>query len=244
MRQEGVVSGFVANLARALRCWRRDPRLLVTALVIWALVIAPILVARAVDDSAVGSLNVLVSIATLGFLGAERVWYHEIDAGRHLPGREVYALSRSLWKRFFGLGVYAFVLMLVPAFVAAAVGSGNAVAGRVLLLAIILTLDILLTFATVALAFWEMKAGDAVRYSWAVAKAQWPQCALYVFAAPLALNLVFTVIPYRDMPAVVYVLVSLAIALFGLACKGATLFFYSDRYLSASAPLPSPPEIS
>ena len=86
-----------------------------------------------------------------------------------------------------------------------------------------LAVDILLTFATVVLSFFEMTAGAAVRYSWAVTHAQWPRCALYVLAAPLALHMTFVVFPARDMPEALYLTVSLVITTIALACKGATV---------------------
>ena len=238
-----MVSGFVGNLQRALRCWRRDPRLPVIVLVIWALETIPIALSLTTHTVGLGLLSSVFMLATLGFLGALRVWYLEIEEGRRVPGTEVYVLSRSLWKRFFGLGVYTVVLMLVPSIAFAAIRSVNEVAGTIALFVLLLVVDVMLTFATVVLSFFEMTAGEAVRYSWAVTKAQWPASAPYVIAAPLALHLTFMVVPAAEMPAAVYLVISLAIALLALLCKGATLFFYSDRYFAAAdePALPSPP---
>jgi hypothetical protein len=241
---EGVVSGFVAHLARALRCWRADPRLPLTVGVIWVLNITPIAIGLATGRPAVGLLGAVVSFVTLGFLGTARVWYLEIDAGRRLPAAEVVGLSRSLWKRFFGLGVYTFVLFAVPLVLAAGLRSANELAGAAALFVVGVTIDILLTFATVALSFFDMTAGDAVRHSWAVTRAQWPGAALYVLAAPIALHLTFVVFPVRDIPVALYVVVSLLILVLELACKGATVLFYSDHYLGADVlPPPEPPAV-
>jgi hypothetical protein len=164
-----------------------------------------------------------------------------------MPGGEVYALSKALWKRFFGLGVYIFVLAIVPIAVAVGLQLANDLVGAIAFFAVSLAIDVVLTFATVVLAFFDMKAGDAVRYSWAVTKAQWPASAPYVVIAPLALHLTFMVVPANDMPLAVYLVISVAIALVALLCKGATVFFYSDRYFATQpepAPLPPPPPLT
>ena len=239
---EGVVSGFVAHVGRALRCWRADPRLPLVTAGVWFLTTVPIAVGLATGSPAVGFLGSIVAFVTLGFLGATRVWYLEIEAGRRMPGGEVWRLSRSLWKRFFGLGVYGFALIVIPAALASLLRQDHEVLGAFALLVVWLALDILLTFATVVLSFFAMTAGDAVRYSWAVTRAQWPRCALYVLAAPLALHLTFVVFPVRDMPVALYLGVSLVIMVVELACKGATVLFYRDHYLAADVlPPPEPP---
>ncbi|MFN8025149.1 MAG: hypothetical protein U0W40_01985 [Acidimicrobiia bacterium] len=253
--REGVVSGFLAHIVRAVRCWRADPRLPLTVFVIWVLETVPYVVGRQVDATGIGLASSLVLLATLGFLGALRIWYLEIEAGRRMPGSEVYEASKRLWSRYFGLGVLAWVVILVPgvAFVVISRSLGE-IPSRVGLFVMMYVVDVLLTFATVVLALFDITAGAAIQYSWQVTKAQWPASALYVLVAPLALHLAFVAVPATEMPLAVYLAVSLATAAFALACKGATVLFYADRYLTHAAvapepeplppPLPPPPPIN
>lgn len=227
-------AGFGVNLRRALRLWRFDPRLAVTALTV-AMLCALGSIFTSTGTSSLAPVAWVVQVATLGFLGTIRVWYLDADDGRRMPWDEVLSTSRALWERFFRLGVYSVVLMIVPAAVAIAFSLASRVAGTLAFFVVGLLLDVALTFATVVLSFYDMKAGDAVRYSIAVTQAQWPACAVYVLLAPLAINLTFVVLPARTIDVAVMVPLQLLIAAAALALKGATVLFYADNYLRVSS---------
>ena len=51
-----------------------------------------------------------------------------------------------------------------------------------------LTLDVALTFVTPALAFRTRRVGEAVSLGLRMIRSDWPSCAAYVLAPPLALE--------------------------------------------------------
>src|SRR5262249_26247030 len=133
------------------------------------------------------------------------------------------------------------VLMIVPSAGAVALTTASRVAGTLAFFVVVLALDVALTFATVVLAFYEITAGRAVRYSIAVTRAQWPTCALYVLLAPLAIHLTLLAIPARTVRVAVMLPLQFLIAVLALAIKGATVLFYADHYLRDGARMPAAP---
>jgi hypothetical protein len=235
---------FLRDVRRSVDAWRRDPRLPLTALAVALLSTVPAAVARATGHDPIFLVGVVATLALLGFIGTERLWYVAADHGDRLPWSDVRRFTRRLWRRYLGLGIYVSFLVVVPVVAIVAVTDQGTVAQSLLLLLVFAAIDIALTFATVVLAFAELAAGDAVRHSLAVVREQWPACLYYVLVAPLAVQLFFTVVPRDSMSIAVLVPVIVSVAVFKLLCQGATVLFYADRYLvPESRPLTGPGDV-
>lgn len=229
---------FVHDIRRSLTAWKRDPRLPITALGVAMLWSVPTAVAAATDVAAIGLIGLAATFALVGFTGTERLWYVASDRGERLSWLDVRRFTRLLWRRYLGLGIYVAIVLVVPlGVIVAATDNGTFLQG-LLLLVLFAAIDVALTFATVVLAFTDLRAGDAVRHSLAVTREQWPACLYYVVVAPLAIQLLFTVVPRDTMALPVRLAVILVVGIFKLACQGATVLFYADRYVTAEEPRP------
>ena len=91
-------------------------------------------------------------------------------------------------------------------------------------------IDIVLTFATVVLAFHMIPAGEAVRRSIGVLRTHWPECAWHTLVPPLAVNAGLQILPSRSISEGTRLIVVVAVEMFAVLCKGAAVLFYADRY--------------
>jgi hypothetical protein len=98
-------------------------------------------------------------------------------------------------------------------------------------------IDIVLTFATVVLAFHMVPASDAVRRSIEVLRAHWPECAWHTLVPPLAVNVGVQILPTGSISEGTRLIVIVFVEMFAVLCKGAAVLFYADRY-----PIPGMPE--
>ena len=135
-------------------------------------------------------------------------------------------MSRALRSIVF-VSIFAFAPILV---VASTLGR-DSVAAIALNVVVVVAIDVSLTFATAALPFSDFNAGQAVRHSWAVVRAEWPACAYYVLVPPLAIQLMFRLLPRDGLPLAGILAAQLLVGVIALVCKGATMLFYADRYL-------------
>jgi hypothetical protein len=168
--RRGPGASFLRDVRRSVQAWRRDPRLPVTALAVALTSTVPAAVADATGERLIFLVGVVATVALLGFLGTERLWYVAADQGERLPWPDVARFTRLLWRRYVGLGIYVTVVIAVPLAVILAATDHGSIAQSLLLLAVFVAIDIALTFATVVLAFADLTAGDAVRHSLAVVR--------------------------------------------------------------------------
>jgi hypothetical protein len=224
---------FTSDVRRALRVWRFDPRLPIAALLIVMAEGLGTALTASTGDSGYGIVGGIVTIALLGFLGTERVWYLAGAAGERLEWEEIRELTGRFWKRYFGLGVYVSLFAGVPIIVIAVALERDSVPAILLNIVVVLAIDVSLTFATATLPFGEYNAPQAIVHSWSIVRTQWPACAFYVLVPPLAFELMFRLLPNESLPLPAIFASQLAVGAIALLCKGATMLFYADRYLSA-----------
>lgn len=230
---------FTRDARRALRCWSADPRLPLVSLgfailgSIWGFL------ASGTGAGGLELIGAVVFIFFIGFHGTQRVWYVHVDRGSRPDGDDLWRLTRQLRWRFLRLGALSTLLLVVPvSLVFYAASSGGKPQPWMLVLQFAV-LDVVLTFATVTMAFYDSTAWKAVRHSLIVIRQQWPTCAWYVFVPALTLQLV-TLLPRGSVAAAaVDFVASLVVAMVALVIKGATVLFYSDRYPTLDDPHPS-----
>jgi hypothetical protein len=230
---------FARDVRRSLRCWSSDPRLPLVGLAFGALESVWIVVEAATGAHWVSLVGTLVLIFFCGFYGVERVWYVQLDRGSVPRAESLWRLTGQLRWRYIRLGLFTGTLLVLPMAAVFAATGGSGVALWTFSVVTGVILDVVLTFATVTLAFYDSTAGNAVRHSLIVIRQQWPTCAWYVFVPALTLRLIALLPRGSVAAAVVYFVASLGVAMLVLIVKGATVLFYSDRYPTLDDPLPS-----
>lgn len=221
---------FARDVGRALVVWARDPRLPVAAMAIAMLSAVPLAIDATIGPSGIGLVSFVVFGALAGFYGTERVWFVFVDRGLPFTWREFRVLNGRLRSRYIRLGVLAVCLFVVPA-VPISVLAHNGTTAEITATSIVVVLfDIAFTFATIGLAFNDGTAREALRHSLHVLRVEWPRCAWYALAPPVAIQFVIQVLPRSSLTLPSRLLLDLAVAAFALLCKGATVLFYADRY--------------
>lgn len=179
----------------------------------------------------------LLSLLTLGFPGAQRLWYARAWHGQAVSLEEVFSWTLRQFGRWFVLGL-AVAAASVPAIItvlfviargvdvqADGTVSQEALPTWCLILSVLTTvvLDVLLTFVSPALVFTSHRVRDAVRIGLLLLRRTWPGSAAYALVPPLA---VVVLSLYAGLPRTESVpLVALA-ALGNLLVKGATAALY------------------
>ena len=234
---------FRRDLARVWAACRFDWRLPVLVLGLSLVAGVPGVVGIEIDAPWLGFVGLAITVMTLGVLGAERLWFVAADRREHMSWADVREFSRTLWRRYLGLGIYASCLLVVAAVITAVpfVIVASVVAGgdtelkrailRVGLLFLLFVVDFVFTFATPAIAFADLSAGDAVRHSWHVIRVEWPFSRWYALAAPLALEGLAFAFPAQSVGVGARIVLLLVHAIIRLFCIGAVVLFYVDRYV-------------
>jgi hypothetical protein len=169
----------------------------------------------------------------LGWFGAERLFFLRRLEGNKVSLPELLSSSRSYIGRFLRLGFCAgialmpvlIVLTLVLLFFAP--DAWRAVGQRatgLITIAMMVALDVVLTFVPAALVFTTDSVRQALRIGWAMVRETWPRSALYVVCPPLALNMVNSI--YSTHLRAFQFLTMPGLALLALVAKGATVAFY------------------
>lgn len=165
---------FLYDLRRTFGAWRAQPLLPLSVLAIAALL--------ALSESVEGPVVLLaipLFLFYVGFLGTQRAWYVRAWKGGSLGPREAFSLSLGYFWPYVALGVFA-LLIVLPLLLLGGGGTPARVAA-------VLVVDVVLTFATSALAVDRMDTDDAVSTGWRMLRSGWPACAPHVLLPPLVL---------------------------------------------------------
>jgi hypothetical protein len=92
------------------------------------------------------------------------------------------------------------------------------------MVAVLIPVDIALTFVTSALVFSTRSAREALRIGFKMIRRTWPRSGLYVLCPPMALNMLNAIYPTHIAP--VRIATTVGLALLALLAKGATAAFY------------------
>lgn len=210
--------GFLADLRSAADAWRRHPFLLLVHIALWA-----------AFATRFWPLTVLAMPVEVGWPGVERVWYlRAFNAGTIAPGE----LAR-LWRAFFwrfavlGLVVLAPLVALMSALGSVITTSSQRV---LVLIVFFIAMDFVLTFVTPALSFTTRRVRDALKLGLRMIRSEWPRCALYVLAPPLAIQAIFGLRRVASLGVVGSLVVSAVATVLGSASRGATAAFFLRRY--------------
>lgn len=163
-----------------------------------------------------------------GFVGTQRVWFARIYRGDHVSGREIVPLTGSFIGRFVFLGLLMsiaaspFVLLAHPPHERLQVG------WAIVVVAVLLVVDIALTFVVPALALTTRSVSDALRIGLLMIKATWPTSAWYLVTPGLTLVLLSNAVQlssYSPNVALRIVLIA-STAVLAVWFKGAIVAFY------------------
>jgi hypothetical protein len=145
--------------------------------------------------------------------GVERIWYlRALNAGT---------------IAVLGLIMFVPLLILISALRSSVTTSPQ----RVFVLTVfIVGVDFALTFVTPALSFTTRKVRDGLKLGLRMIRMEWPRCALYVLAPPLAIQAIVGLRWIASLGVVGSYAISGVAAALGLAFKGATAAFFLRRY--------------
>jgi len=191
-----------------------------------------------------------IALFQVGYVGAERIWYRQIWWKSRLRLGEIWTLGWFFFGRFLLLAIIVLPLAIPAAAVLiskvlseitfAATENGtvgtnpdtfaDVYADPVVFGVIALTyvvMDLLLTFATPALAFTTSRPVEALRINRRVIREQFPTSLLYVLIPSFALVLLLRT-SYTNIA------IGAGVTAFNLLMKGATAAFYLRGYGEAA----------
>ena len=190
----GTGSEFIPDVRRATAACLASPLLIVLTVVFWAGPTVLNTASRRHSLAFLGTVALVVEIATIGFFGAQRVWLFQLLRGDALSAAEAYTLTKRYFRRFFSLGVLMALVMspALIAIIAIEAGSHSTAAHNATLVTVIagsggLLVDILFTFVVPELTFRAAAATEAWRSGTALLRATWPGSGWYAFAPGVAL---------------------------------------------------------
>ena len=224
---------FVADFVWAARAILSQPSVALVSIALWCLPSVLFLRTGQSQKPLVLVVALVLALFGIGWFGVERMFFLRRRQGEKVTLRGLLASAPSFVGRFLRLGflvgvvVFPAILIvgsLVSRFDAAAPHVSPAAATRILLMAIMVPVDLGLTFVTSALTFSTRSAREALRIGLTMIRQTWPRSGLYVLCPPLALNMVNSIYP-TNIPAV-SVATTAGLALLSLLAKGATAAFY------------------
>lgn len=225
---------FVGDARRAFAAWRSAPLLPVFSVSVALALQASQAVAQTnIPEPRIGLLASLawvgVLLFTAGFVGTERLWYAATFRGEPVRLRALWRTSWGFAPRYAWLGLlvwWPFLLLGFGLVAATAQGAPGAFAGFLVgTYAFLVVSDVLLTFATPALAYTTSDAAEALRIGVGMIRRHWPGTVLYALVPPLAALVVARAYaPEFGLP--VAFLVAAASTLLNLLLKGATAAYY------------------
>jgi hypothetical protein len=229
-------SNFIHDFLWSIRMWARAPWFVALALVLQVSFVALL-----APGNALVVVGFLVWLFIAGFDGTERIFYLRAFRGDSLGWREVWGLSKRFVGRFVALGCLVVIPEIVFLFVLG-IATRLEVANRhphqhlplpwwsrVVLLAFVITIDLMLTFVVPALAFSTRSALEALRLGLAMLKTTWPECAWYALAPGFTLGVLALALPRSVVGNGGGIGVALVGGTIALACKGAAVPFYLLR---------------
>ena len=238
---------FVADFVWAAREVLRKPSVAIVSIALWTIPAVLGVSAREQQSPLTTMITLAAGIFALGWLGAERTFFRLRREGKEVALRELVDSVLGFIGRFFKLGVLVGVAVFPAIAVGMLVGTryakeGNVELGAVVIyvstLAVMLVLDVALTFVTPALTFTTPSAREALRIGLRMIRQTWPRSGLYILCPPLALNLLNAM--YRNQRPQVTMVTTAAFAILSLVAKGATAVFYL-RERPIAAPDAAPP---
>jgi hypothetical protein len=163
-----------------------------------------------------------------GFVGTQRVWFARIYRGDELSGREIVPLTRSFIGRFVVLGLLMSVALSPFLLLARPPHQRLQTGWAIVVVAVLLVLDIALTFVVPALALTTRSVSDALRIGLRMIKEAWPTSAWYLLTPGLTLVLLSNAVrlsSYRPNVALRVALLG-STAVLAVWFKGAIVAFY------------------
>ena len=182
-------------------------------------------------------LAIPFALFSIGYVGAERLWYRRAWDHRPFGPRTAWRASWGYLRRYFALGVFGGALIFLFELPAILTSHGHIVddAGYLVSSALaLLFLDFIATFMTPALAYTTRSADKAIRTGLRLVWRTLPASAPYVFVPPLALLLGTRIVSTENNVAAI-VAFGVAATLLNLLVKGATARFYLRVAPSADA---------
>ena len=176
----------------------------------------------------VGPIPWVIAVAHVGWPGVQRVWYLRAFRGRSVSPTGSVRVWRAFFWRFAALGLVAAVPFVV--IIGVVRPNVDAPPSWFAIAAISVLVDFLLTFVTPALSFSTRRIREALRIGVKMIVEEWPACAVYVVAPPLALEAVFGFHVVASLDVTSSRALSAITVLMGLVFKGATAAFYLRRH--------------
>lgn len=130
-----------------------------------------------------------LALVEAGFLGTQRYWFASVYRGERLSSHEVVQLTRSYIGRFVLLGLLSTVAVSPFLLIAHPPHERVQTGWAIVLVALILGLDIALTFVVPALALTTRSVRDALRIGLRMISEAWPGSAWYLLTPGLTLVL-------------------------------------------------------
>lgn len=207
------------DVRSAVAVWRAHPYLPLLTTALWI-----------AESVRLWPVVVVALLVRAGWPGVERIWYLRAFDGATVEPGEVVRFWRAFFWRFVRLGL----VVATPWVVVFAVLRPHATTQRLLAMLAVFSIivDFGLTFVTPALTFSTRRVTVALRLGLRTIRQEWPRCALYVLAPPLALETLLGlgwIVPRGSVAS--YALSGIAVVA-GLAFKGATAAFFLRRYPS------------
>lgn len=226
---------FLRDAGAALSVWRRFPLLPLLTLTLTLVSFGATRSFGPTGSFIFVAFALGVALFQIGWVGTERVWYLRGYRGLSLTPREALRFTRAFFGRYFSLALFTmipFIAVLIMVSIAVALWVDDPGLRRVIAFSLpILVVDVLLTFATPALAFTTSSASRAVGIGWRMLKAGWPGTAWYAFLPPMAiLALTYTRSPENAESGMFWAVASGGAALLNLLAKGAVAAFYLRQY--------------
>jgi hypothetical protein len=225
MRERGAWRQFLGDLGLTLRVWAKAPMLPILTIALgayaWFLFTLP--------PSLVIPLAFVMPVISLGFYGAQRIWYLRAFRKQAYPSHEIVAHTIAFIGPFLGLGFMLF-LVSVPSLAVAALLDELGVDFSLAFGLTMIPIDVVATFMTPALAYSTLQPSDAFKSGLQMLKDQWPQCAFYALAPPLAIAVAVQTLPESAVDLGWRIVIVSVPALLNLWFKGATAAFYLRRH--------------
>jgi hypothetical protein len=234
---------FVTDFLWATRTVFDHPSVALFSIALWVI---PVLVNRtalqARHPAVVTVGGLLLSAFMFGWIGVERVFFLRRRQGKRVALSKLLASAPLFIGRFVRLALLV-GMAVMPFLVAfayllhrddAAATHAGAPASRIAVLAIMVPLDLALTFVTSALVFTTRSATEALWIGLAMIRQTWPRSGLYLLCPPLALNMLNAIYPTQIL--IVNVVSTASLGLLALLAKGAIAAFYlRERAVSPAA---------
>ena len=192
---------------------------------------------RAIPPRALsGLLSFAIEVFSIGFVGAQRVWFLRKLQGVRFEPREAWTVPWQFFGRFLCLDLLGAILV-VPIVVPLAVATAHHRTNKTqsvhlspwVTVGVVIgafLVDVALTFVVPALAFNVRSVKAAIRLGWSITKSTWPTNVWYMFAPGITLVAVAAVLPSSVASSAPYVGIGALSALLNLWFKGAIVAFY------------------